>query len=143
MTRFEILPDGLDHRRPLGGSAMRDPVTQSTPVSDSVTRTHCHNVVTSTILQISLEKISVQTAFFSEQRPRAAGGVGLQRKMANWFDSPSLPLLPQLLPVGRGRPELSAPQNPICSSLFSDSIILLPFSRSKIKTGFLTNLSVI
>ena len=46
MTRFEILPDGLDHRRPLGGSAMRDPVTQSTPVSDSVTRTHCHNVVT-------------------------------------------------------------------------------------------------
>ena len=36
VTRFEILPDGLDHRRPPGGSAMRDPVTEST-VSASVT----------------------------------------------------------------------------------------------------------
>ena len=36
VTRFEILPDGLAHRRPPGGSAMRDPVTEST-VSASVT----------------------------------------------------------------------------------------------------------
>ena len=70
------------------------------------------------------------------------GGTHHQRRPSVFSGKWQIALTPAAvsLPQGRGGAELSAPQNPICSSLFSDSKTAL-FLTSQEQNWFLTQVS--